>query len=408
MFIESAWKAAVDIERSSQRDETRPELVQPAVQGTSAATTSAPPQTETVVEPMSASQPPQSTAAIQLPLHVITASAASKPRRRKHTWQQLAELPESRYYDDLYPVFAYRSAPIPDVIPALRKPLRDCQRPTRQMRHRFAGPGTMDAVETRSLRPWAGLALVPQPWVALDLSPWAPASDYDGDDESHVTPEEQPAGSSGVNDVFGMEFWTPVPISTLGRLTIIESCVRWTTDDVDESFESDKPSSGTAEDETAQNETTENETIETDRSSIGADRSESAAESTSDDESKARLDNCRWALDTDLCGAVDESRFLATAESDDDDDVGSLCDNGSWVLDGEWTSDPRLMNDLTGSWTDAGALNDSPINHHSAAVSDDPVKQVARWVEDTGCALQPATSTISVGYNDIHACFILA
>lgn len=247
--VESTTKAAVDIEISaavetstwSERGDTAEPVSTAAVQGTSAATSSVPPQTEDVVEPSTTASPQSTPGTIQLPLptHVISADIAGRQRRRK---QQLADLTESQESQD-YPLSTHHSAPVPDVIPALPKPRGDCQRPTGQTRHRFAGPGTIDAIKTRSVRAWACLPPASQPWVALKLSPWAPASDHDDDDD-----ESRP-GSSAVFDAFGMQLWAPAAASTLSHQPTAESCAL-TTDDVDQSFDESEESPRTPDDET--------------------------------------------------------------------------------------------------------------------------------------------------------------
>jgi len=65
--------------------------------------------------------------------------------------------------------------------------------------------------------------------VALELSPWAPESDYDNAKDQT---SEQPPGSGVDIDAFGMELWTPVPASTFGRQTTFKSHVQWKPDDV--------------------------------------------------------------------------------------------------------------------------------------------------------------------------------
>ena len=103
--------------------------------------------------------------------------------------------------------------------------------------------------------------------MALELSPWAPESDYG--DAKDQTPE-QPPGSGVDIDTFGMELWTPVPASTFGRQTTFKSHIRWTPDNVVDEVEQE------SESKDGSGRTAADKMSEDDRWSIAADLSNKA------------------------------------------------------------------------------------------------------------------------------------
>jgi len=104
-------------------------------------------------------------------------SADEPPRRvpamvKKYVFRP-PDLPESRYIDELYPIFAYRSCPVPDTIPRLPKPVGDCWKPRRDRSQRpcpVTGDlsQTTDDVEAFELQPWPE----PVPVDSFGLQPW--------------------------------------------------------------------------------------------------------------------------------------------------------------------------------------------------------------------------------------------
>ena len=78
--------------------------------------------------------PPTSTA-LQATKQVQDRKPVQAPKK-KVPWK-LPELPKSRYIDELYPVFLYRSFPVAETIPALPKPVDHSEKTVRRRRPRL-------------------------------------------------------------------------------------------------------------------------------------------------------------------------------------------------------------------------------------------------------------------------------